>query len=88
MKYTLLGGSGLRVSTVCLGTMTFGEEWGWGAGKDEARKIFDIFAEASGMFVDTANRYTNGSRARPLWGSLSPQIGSGLSSRPSTGCHE
>jgi aryl-alcohol dehydrogenase-like predicted oxidoreductase len=60
MKYRLLGRSGLRVSELCLGTMTFGEDWGWGASRDESRKIFDAFAEAGGNFVDTANRYTNG----------------------------
>ena len=41
MRYRLLGNSGLRVSEACLGTMTFGEEWGWGAAKDEARKVFN-----------------------------------------------
>src|SRR4029453_15502866 len=60
MRYRLLGKSGLRVSELCLGTMTFGEEWGWGSSKDEARKIFDAFREAAGNFVDTANLYTNG----------------------------
>ncbi|RPJ45137.1 MAG: aldo/keto reductase, partial [Candidatus Latescibacterota bacterium] len=60
MKYRLLGRSGLRVSELCLGTMTFGEEWGWGASKEESRKIFDLFAELGGNFVDTANRYTEG----------------------------
>ncbi|HEY2586275.1 MAG TPA: aldo/keto reductase [Tepidisphaeraceae bacterium] len=60
MQYRLLGHSGLRVSEAALGTMTFGEEWGWGAGKDEARKIYDAFREAGGNFVDTANVYTNG----------------------------
>jgi aryl-alcohol dehydrogenase-like predicted oxidoreductase len=40
--------------------MTFGEEWGWGAAKEESRKIFDAFAEAGGNFIDTANLYTNG----------------------------
>ena len=61
MNYQLLGRSGLRVSDLCLGTMTFGEEWGWGAAKDEARKIYDAFREAGGNFIDTANIYTNGS---------------------------
>jgi len=42
MKYLLLGNSGLRVSEMCLGTMTFDEEWGWGAAKEEARKIFGM----------------------------------------------
>ena len=60
MKYRLLGKSGLRVSELCLGTMTFGEEWGWGSSKDEARKIYDAFREVGGNFVDTANIYTNG----------------------------
>ena len=61
MRYKLLGKSGLRVSELCLGTMTFGEDWGWGATKDESRKIFDAFAEgAGGNFIDTANNYTNG----------------------------
>ena len=60
MKYKLLGKSGLRVSELCLGTMTFGEEWGWGASQDESRKIFDTFVEAGGNFIDTANKYTNG----------------------------
>jgi aryl-alcohol dehydrogenase-like predicted oxidoreductase len=61
MNYQLLGRSGLRVSDLCLGTMTFGEDWGWGAAKDEARKIYDAFRGAGGNFVDTANIYTNGS---------------------------
>lgn len=60
MKYKLLGRSGLRVSELCLGTMTFGEDWGWGASKEESRKIFDVFIYAGGNFVDTANRYTEG----------------------------
>jgi aryl-alcohol dehydrogenase-like predicted oxidoreductase len=60
MRYKLLGASGLRVSELALGTMTFGETWGWGASKDESRKIFDAFATAGGNFVDTANNYTDG----------------------------
>ncbi len=61
MKYKLLGRSGLRVSELCLGTMTFGEDWGWGASHDESRAVFEAFAEAGGNFIDTANIYTNGS---------------------------
>jgi aryl-alcohol dehydrogenase-like predicted oxidoreductase len=61
MRYRLLGNSGLRVSEVALGTMTFGEDWGWGTAKDEARKVYDAFREAGGNFIDTANFYTNGS---------------------------
>ncbi len=60
MRYRLLGKSGLRVSELCLGTMTFGEDWGWGSSKDESRQIFDAFFEAGGNFIDTANVYTNG----------------------------
>ncbi len=61
MRYKLLGKSGLRVSELCLGTMTFGEDWGWGASQDESRKVFDAFVEAGGNFIDTANGYTDGS---------------------------
>ncbi len=60
MRYKLLGHSGLRVSELALGTMTFGKEWGWGATKAESRKMFDAYAKAGGNFIDTANRYTEG----------------------------
>ena len=60
MHYRLLGKSGLRVSELCLGTMTFGEDWGWGASQNESRRIFDAFVEAGGNFIDTSNNYTNG----------------------------
>ena len=60
MRYRLLGKSGLRVSELCLGTMTFGEDLGWGSPKEESRKIYDAFLEAGGNFIDTANVYTNG----------------------------
>ena len=60
MRYKLFGNSGLRVSELCLGTMTFGEEWGWGASQQESRQIFDAFVQAGGNFIDTANHYTNG----------------------------
>lgn len=61
MRLRLLGASGLRVSELCLGTMTFGTDWGWGADEATARAIFERFVEAGGNFVDTANNYTNGS---------------------------
>ena len=61
MRYKLLGRSGLRVSEICLGTMTFGEDWGWGASRDESKAQYDAFTEAGGNFIDTANLYTNGS---------------------------
>ncbi|MBN1213655.1 MAG: aldo/keto reductase [candidate division Zixibacteria bacterium] len=66
MRYKLLGRSGLRVSELCFGTMTFGEEWGWGANKSECRKMFDTFLEAGGNFIDTANRYTEGTSEKFL----------------------
>jgi aryl-alcohol dehydrogenase-like predicted oxidoreductase len=61
MKYRLLGNSGLRVAEMSLGTMTFGEDWGWGSGKDEARQIYETYRAAGGNFIDSANVYTNGS---------------------------
>src|ERR1044071_8382833 len=66
MRYRLVGNSGLRVSEAALGAMTFGEEWGWGTAKDEARKVYETYREAGGNFVDTANVYTNGSSERIL----------------------
>ena len=60
MRYKLLGRSGLRVSELCLGTMTFGDDWGWGATKETSQEIFERFANAGGNFIDTANLYTNG----------------------------
>jgi aryl-alcohol dehydrogenase-like predicted oxidoreductase len=66
MRYKLLGRSGLRVSELCLGTMTFGEDLGWGAPKDESRRMYDAFREAGGNFIDTANIYTNGTSERFL----------------------
>ncbi|MBK5254775.1 MAG: aldo/keto reductase [Vicinamibacteria bacterium] len=64
MKYRVLGRSGLKVSELCLGAMTFGEDWGFGASKEESRKQFDIFAAAGGNFIDTANVYTKGTSER------------------------
>lgn len=54
--YNLLGKTGLRVSPLCLGTMTFG----WGADRDASQSIFHRYVEAGGNFVDTADAYTNG----------------------------
>ncbi|HEX6851082.1 MAG TPA: aldo/keto reductase [Candidatus Polarisedimenticolaceae bacterium] len=58
--YRLLGRSGLRVSPLTLGTMTFGEDWGWGADRETSRRILDRYLERGGNFIDTANLYTNG----------------------------
>jgi aryl-alcohol dehydrogenase-like predicted oxidoreductase len=60
VRYKLLGRSGLRVSELALGTMTFGEDWGWGASKEESGRIFDRYTEAGGNFIDTAINYTDG----------------------------
>lgn len=59
-EYTTLGRSGLRVSPLCLGTMTFGTEWGFGAEEDVSKRQFDRFLDAGGNFIDTADGYTNG----------------------------
>jgi len=59
-SYVTLGRSGLRVSPFCLGTMTFGEEWGWGANPADAEAILSAYLERGGNFVDTANFYTKG----------------------------
>ncbi len=64
MRYRLLGRSGLRVSELGLGTMTFGTEWGWGADHEESRRMFDAYAEAGGNLLDTANVYTQGTSER------------------------
>jgi aryl-alcohol dehydrogenase-like predicted oxidoreductase len=60
LSYLPFGRSGLKVSELCLGTMTFGDDWGWGADKAESARIFDAFAAVGGNFVDTANNYTDG----------------------------
>ncbi len=60
MRYKLLGDSGLRVSEFALGTMTFGQDWGWGSSKETAAGIYDAFRSAGGNFVDTADFYTGG----------------------------
>lgn len=59
-QYRLLGRSGLRVSPMALGTMTFGSDWGWGADADEARRIFDLYVDRGGNLIDTSVNYTNG----------------------------
>src|ERR1700681_2068330 len=66
MKYRLLGKSGLRVAEASLGTMTFGDEWGWGSPKAEAQKVYETYREAGGNFIDTANFYTSGTSEKFL----------------------
>ena len=74
MTYYMLGNSGLRVSRLALGTMTFGTEWGWGADRETARAMFDAYVEAGGNFFDTADLYTGGT-AEPGSASSSPRRG-------------
>jgi len=65
-QYYSLGRSGLRVSRLALGTMTFGTDWGWGSSEQDARRIFDRYLEAGGNFFDTADGYTGGNSERML----------------------
>jgi hypothetical protein len=58
--YVMLGRSGLRVSPFCLGTMTFGEDWGWGSSVEDSGRILDRYVDLGGNFIDTANVYTKG----------------------------
>ena len=67
--YVTLGRSGLRVSPFCLGTMTFGTEWGWGNDAATAGAILDRYLEAGGNFLDTADGYTMG-RSEKLLGTM------------------
>jgi aryl-alcohol dehydrogenase-like predicted oxidoreductase len=64
--YRLLGRSGLRVSPIALGTMTFGTDWGWGADASESRKQLELYAGRGGNFLDTANFYTEGTSEKFL----------------------
>ena len=59
MKYRYLGKSGLAVSRVCLGTMTFGNK-DWGCDLEESKNIVDAFIDGGGNFIDTADLYTAG----------------------------
>jgi aryl-alcohol dehydrogenase-like predicted oxidoreductase len=58
--YVTLGRSGLRVSPLCLGAMTFGDDWGWGSDVETSTRIIDAYLERGGNFIDTANMYTKG----------------------------
>jgi aryl-alcohol dehydrogenase-like predicted oxidoreductase len=66
MQYRLLGNSGLRVSELALGAMTFGTETGFGVDKAESRRVYDRFREAGGNFIDTANVYAGGTSEKFL----------------------
>ena len=72
MRYRLLGPSGLRVSELCLGTMSFGDAWGFGADEKESHRMLGEFADAGGNFVDTANKYHEGQSEEILGSFLGP----------------
>src|ERR1700744_2532474 len=59
-SYNTIGRSGLRVSPLCLGGMTLGDDWQWGANENESQRIIQRFMELGGNFIDTASIYTNG----------------------------
>jgi aryl-alcohol dehydrogenase-like predicted oxidoreductase len=59
-NYVSLGRSGVRVSPICLGAMTFGEDWVWGSNVEDSKKILDRYIDLGGNFIDTANGYTKG----------------------------
>ena len=59
-NYITLGRSGLRVSPLCLGAMTFGPDWGWGSSVEDTTRIIDAYTSRGGNFIDTANIYTKG----------------------------
>ena len=59
MKIRRLGRTGLKVSNLCLGAMTFGNE-AWGCDESTSRKLVDRFLDAGGNFIDTADVYSNG----------------------------
>ena len=64
--YHPLGRTGLRVSRLALGTMTFGTEYGWGCDEATSRAMFDRYIDAGGNFIDTADVYTGGTSERWL----------------------
>ncbi|MBK6947306.1 MAG: aldo/keto reductase [Haliscomenobacter sp.] len=73
MNYKLLGKSGLRVSEICLGTMGFGKEWSWGSDYEGSKAVFDAYANGGGNFIDTANRYTEGTSEKWLGEFVAPE---------------
>lgn len=74
MKYQIFGQkSGLRVSTLALGTGNFGNRWGFGATKEESKLVFERYAEAGGNFIDTADGYQLGQSEQFLGDFLSSE---------------
>jgi len=66
LRYRLFGPTGLRVSELGLGTMSFGTQWGFGADEGTSHRILDAYADAGGNFLDTANFYHKGETERFL----------------------
>jgi aryl-alcohol dehydrogenase-like predicted oxidoreductase len=60
MRYKLLGNTGLKVSELCLGTMSFGNKWGFGADAKTSEQVAAAYAARGGNFLDTANKYHEG----------------------------
>src|SRR5687768_994551 len=60
MRYKLLGRTGIKVSELCLGTMSFGDRWGFGADEATSLEVAAAYAEVGGNFLDTANKYHEG----------------------------
>jgi len=65
-NYRLLGRSGLRVSPLAFGTMTFGVKGSWGSSDEEAARMIDHYVDRGGNFIDTANFYAQGESERVL----------------------
>src|SRR3546814_18993785 len=78
MRYSLLGRSGLRVSKLALGTMTFGPGADWSRSEEDCRHVFDAFVEDGGNFIDTDNMYTGAERENNIGrrGESSGEMGS------------
>jgi len=72
MKYRYLGSSGLLVSRICLGTMTFGVS-DWGCDEKGAHVIMKKYIDAGGNFLDSADVYAGG-KAEEIIGSFLPQV--------------
>ena len=65
MEYRRMGRTGLKVSELCLGTMTFGHS----ADEEESRRIVDLAIDAGVNFIDTANSYAD-SRSEQYLGNI------------------
>jgi aryl-alcohol dehydrogenase-like predicted oxidoreductase len=74
-SYVTLGRSGLRVSPLTLGTMTFGEDWGWGSDPETSHRLLSTYLDAGGNAIDTANMYTNGHSERIIGDFLAARPG-------------